>query len=203
MIEIDPDAQEYLLQGSIPGQSLTNSKEAPYAWEQPPRYTSVKEATEVIFFEMLKDENLETLSTMMMDGVPITDIAQILLTVGFQKGQWNADLLVTLIEPTIYLLLAIAERMGIDAELDRPEDRDPVDAASDEEAEEDIELNSKPNISAKEEVFKAANVNPASVKGLEIQKRLEDINPEEIKQSILERRKDDTPPSLLSRPEEN
>ena len=74
MIEIDPDAQEYLLQGPIPGQSLTNSKEAPYAWEQPPRYTSIKEATEVIFFEMLKDENLETLSTMMMDGVPITDI---------------------------------------------------------------------------------------------------------------------------------
>ena len=158
MNEIDSDAQEYLLQGPIPGQSLTNSKEAPYAWEQPPRYTSVKEATEVIFFEMLKDENLETISAMMMDGNPITDIAQMLLT---------------------------------------------VDAASDEEAEEDIELNSRPNTSAKEEVFKAANVNPASVRGLEIQEKLEDINPKEIKQSILEKRKDNTPSSLLSKPEEN
>ena len=203
MNEIDSDAQEYLLQGPIPGQSLTNSKEAPYAWEQPPRYNSVKEATEVIFFEMLKDENLETISAMMMDGNPITDIAQMLLTVGFQKGQWNADLLVTLIEPTIYLLLAISERMGIDAELDRPEDRDPEETIDEEEANEDIELNSRPNTSTKEEVFKAANVNPASVRGLEIQEKLEDINPKEIKQSILEKRKDDTPPSLLSRPEEN
>ena len=97
---------------------------------------------------MLKDENLETISAMMMDGNPITDIAQMLLTVGFQKGQWNADLLVTLIEPTIYLLLAIAERMGIDAELDRPEDRDPEETIDEEEANEDIELNSRPNTSA-------------------------------------------------------
>ena len=36
--------------GDIPGQSLTNSPDQPYAWEQPPQLTEVGPALNVIFF---------------------------------------------------------------------------------------------------------------------------------------------------------
>jgi len=36
-IEIDKNAEPHLFDGPIPGQSLTNSKENPYPWEQAPK----------------------------------------------------------------------------------------------------------------------------------------------------------------------
>lgn len=199
-IEIDKNAEPHLFDGPIPGQSLTNSKENPYPWEQAPQITSHKEAMEIIFLELLKEENLETVSTLMIEGTPITDIAQMLLTLGFQAGKWNPDLMVTLIEPTIYMLLAIAEQIGIDPVLDRPEDRDAEQSDDETETMMDLET-SKP--STKDEVFQQANINPAAVQGLDIEERLQQIDGEKIKQSILEKRNNNNQSSLLSRPEEN
>jgi len=41
-------------------------------------------------------------------------VAQIVLYDGFQKGMFNPDLLMLLIEPTMYILMALSEKAGID-----------------------------------------------------------------------------------------
>jgi hypothetical protein len=97
----------------IPGQSLTNSPEAPYDWEKPPVYTTVPEAAMGIFVEMTKEETFMPLVEALAAGFPVVDMANLILYRGFQKGQFNPDLMLLLIEPVIYMLLALAEKVGI------------------------------------------------------------------------------------------
>jgi hypothetical protein len=97
----------------ISGQSLTNSPEAPYDWEKPPVYTTVPEAAMGIFVEMTKEENFMPLVEALSAGFPVVDMANLILYRGFQKGQFNPDLMLLLIEPVIYMLLALAEKVGI------------------------------------------------------------------------------------------
>ena len=55
----------------------------------------------------------------MRDKVPIDMIAQVYLFKGFQDGKWSVDLMLLLIEPTIYILMWLAEQAGVtDAVLD-------------------------------------------------------------------------------------
>ena len=48
------------------------------------------------------------------DGVPIMDIAQIILFSEFEKGSWNPDLMMMLFEPVAYMIMALAERVGLE-----------------------------------------------------------------------------------------
>ena len=97
----------------ISGQALTNSPEAPYDWEKPPVYTTVPEAAMGIFVEMTKEENFMPLVEALSAGFPVVDMANLILYRGFQKGQFSPDLMLLLIEPVIYILLALAEKAGI------------------------------------------------------------------------------------------
>ena len=112
---------------AIPGQSLTNSPDEPYPWEGPPQITSQKEAMNKIFLEIIKPENMETLGTAMSDGIPIAGLAEVLIKTSFQKGKINADLAVTLMEPTMYMLLSVAEKIGVDPVLSDDEEDDQGD----------------------------------------------------------------------------
>ena len=63
----------------IPGQSLTNSPEQPYAWESPPVYTSVPEAATAIFADMTEEENYLSLLRALKSGTSVVDIASAIL----------------------------------------------------------------------------------------------------------------------------
>jgi hypothetical protein len=136
--ELSQEALELInpLDGPIPGGSLTNSPDSKQAWEQPPEMTGLTEATEKVFLSLLEEENLETVVNLMVKETPISDIAQMLLFTGFAKGKFNPDLMTLLIEPTMYMLLAIAEKVGIDPIIYKDEhlDREESDA-------EDIQAN--------------------------------------------------------------
>ena len=189
--QIAQGAQEHIFERHTPGQSLTNSKEQPYPWEQPPQMTSVKEATQKIFLGLLEDKNLATVTDLMAEGTPIDDVAQMLLMTGFQKGKFNPDMMLQLLEPTMYMLLAIAEKVGIRPTLDRPGEAEP---------EPNDEFNADTNLAGGEETknfigaggrFKDAvvtNLNPASVGG-EIQQKLADLDVSKVKESILQKRR--------------
>ena len=58
---IAKEAEPFLFEGPTPGQSLTNSPDNPYPWEKAPEITSVKVATEKIFFDLLKKITLQLL----------------------------------------------------------------------------------------------------------------------------------------------
>ena len=101
----------------IPGQSLTDNPDESYPWESPPEYTNFNKAFNYLAEELLEEEIYVPLMVAMGQGVPISDITLQLLQRGFQEGKWNPDMLMMLIEPTMYLLMALAEKAEIEPRL--------------------------------------------------------------------------------------
>jgi len=192
-------AEEHLFEAPVAGQSLTNDPSNPYPWEKAPEITSVKTATEKIFFDLLKDENLTTVAGLMSQKTPVVDIANLLLTAGFQKGKWNPDLMLSLLEPTMYMLMAIAEKAGIDPVLTR-DDADVIIEDNEDESLQDLQNSRQQvrNIIPEGKGLKDVQIqkiNPASVGG-DIKKQLDTLDSAKIKESILQKQK----PALQNQP---
>jgi len=97
----------------IPGESLTTSSDMPKAWERPPQYTNPDKCMEAVYMELTEDETLRELVTLIDNKTPLDQIAQVILYRGYTQGLWNPDLMLLLIEPTLYLLIAIADYADI------------------------------------------------------------------------------------------
>jgi len=108
----------------IPGQSLTSDPSSPAPYEKPPEYTSVHKASEEIFSGLIEEETYKELMGLLVEDVPVMDIVQTLLFAGFKEGKWNPDLMLMLVEPVAYMLLALAERAGIDPKIYTGEEED-------------------------------------------------------------------------------
>ena len=98
----------------IPGQSLTNDPESPAPYEQAPKYTSVHAASEYLWESFIEPKTYVSLMQAVDDGVPIMNIVQIVLFTEFQEGAWNPDLMLMLAEPAAYMIMALAERLGLE-----------------------------------------------------------------------------------------
>tara|TARA_R110000782_G_scaffold157450_1_gene249705 strand:+ start:283 stop:888 length:606 start_codon:yes stop_codon:yes gene_type:complete len=106
----------------IPGQSLTNDPENPAPFEKAPEYTNVHEATMYLWDTVTEEETYSALMSGVSKGVPIMNITQVILFGGFQKGRWNPDLMMMLVEPLAYMLIALAERLDLDIIIDSDDD---------------------------------------------------------------------------------
>ena len=115
----------------IPGQSLTSNPDEPRPFEGPPDFTNFKEALDYVAAELLLEENFMPMVLAMGDGVPVTDLAMQIGYVGFREGKWNPDLMMMLMEPLMYLLMALAEKAGIKYRIDDEDDDDDEDTTSD------------------------------------------------------------------------
>ena len=111
----------------IPGQSLTTDPDNPTPYEKPPRFTSVHEASEFLFEKLIEEETYMQVMELLIDDMPIMDITRTLLFQGFTEGQWSPDLMLMLVEPVAYMLLALAERAQIEPIIYRAEEEDEVD----------------------------------------------------------------------------
>ena len=120
----------------IPGESLTTSPDMKKAWERPPQYTDVDDCMEDVYLEITSEESLPELVNLINDGTPLDELAQVILYKGYTQGLWNPDLMLMLIEPTIYLLIAIADYADIkDYVLYEGEEDDPdTDIGEDDKA---------------------------------------------------------------------
>ncbi|MEE8598875.1 MAG: hypothetical protein V3S69_05100 [Dehalococcoidales bacterium] len=102
----------------IPGASLTNAKEAPQPYETAPDMNSAEEVVANLWERIRDDESvLDGVLDNMRDGLPLEDIAQVLLFEGFSQGKFNPDVVLNAIEPTIYLLAFLANWAEIPAEI--------------------------------------------------------------------------------------
>jgi len=110
----------------IPGQSLTSNPDEPRPFERPPDFTNFKEALDYTTAELLEEEAYMSIVGALGDGVPVTDLAMQIGYVGFREGKWNPDLMMMLMEPLMYLLMALAEKAGIEYRID-DEDEDEDD----------------------------------------------------------------------------
>lgn len=200
---ITNEAKPFLFKGAVPGQSLTNSPDSKYPWEGPPEMVSQREATEKIFLDLLKPENIETVSNLMSDGMPVADVAQMLLMGGFSKGKFNPDMMLSLLEPTMYILLSIAEKVGIDPKVTRDDDEIEID--DEDSAEEDLKnADEIKNIIGKGGRFQDAKVqkiSPTSVGSLNIKEQLETLDTEKLQKSLLEKRNPQPQENLLDKAE--
>lgn len=182
----------------IPGQSLTSNPDEPRPFEGPPDFTNFKEALDYVAAELLLEENFMPMVLAMGDGVPVTDLAMQIGYVGFREGKWNPDLMMMLMEPIMYLLMALAEKAGIKYRIDDEDDDDDEDTTSDQSNQfEQLKKVTKEKFPTKSSVSKTALPSDIleKVEELEIpQESLlakpaeeEDIIEEEPQQSLLER----------------
>ena len=108
----------------IPGQSLTSDPSNPAPYEKPPEFTSVHEASEDIFEGLIEEQNYKEIMDVLVQNVPVMDIVQTVLFAGFKEGKWNPDLMLMLVEPVAYMILALAERAGLDPKIYTGEEND-------------------------------------------------------------------------------
>jgi len=168
---------------AIPGQSLTNSPDQPYNWERPSEYTNPREAMLYVFESLTVPETTTNILLSLSKGVGVIDIASITLYSGFLEGKWNPDLMLLLMEPTMYMIMALAEKANIDFDLEAG-DRDKPEEMS---AESQLEtITSGVSELDKMRKMAASRVSPQSV-------------PEEVREII---EKTELSPGLLERVEE-
>mgnify|MGYP003638462000 FL=1 len=177
--------KEVLFEGPVPGQALTNAPDQAYPWEQPPEMTSVKEAREKIFLDLLEPQRLKGVQDLMLNDISVNAIAEVVLTEGFRKGKFNPDMMLNLLEPTMYMLMAIAEKSGIQPIVDSD------DQGFEEEDEETVQnaVNER-NQSVKEgqrfRDVKVKTIQPTAV-GKDIEARLEKLDTAKIRASLLQK----------------
>jgi len=112
----------------IPGQSLTTNPDEPRPFEGPPDFTNFKEALDYTAAELLLEENYTPMVLAMGDGIPVTDLAMQIGYVGFREGKWNPDLMMMLMEPLMYLLMALAEKADIQYRINDEDDEEDEDS---------------------------------------------------------------------------
>ena len=115
--------QENMERGqAIPGQSLTNDPSQPYNWEKAPEFTNSKEAMLYVFENLTVPETTANILLSLSKGIGVIDIASITLYTGFTEGKWNPDMMMLLMEPTMYMVMALAEKAELDFVMDSAEE---------------------------------------------------------------------------------
>ena len=174
-------AQQLIAGGRpIPGQSLTEDPSNPAPYEKPPQFTNVHEASEAIFIKLIDEDAYVRMISLLADGVPIMDIGQTILFKGFTEGKWNPDLMMLLIEPVAYMILALAERAGLDPVIYRDEEVD----LEEEEARlfgKEVDLNKMNRL---KELMTTSSV-PKGALSAEMEAQIEELPDVEEMQSLL------------------
>ncbi len=198
-IEVGQEPEINLFEGPIAGQSMAASPENKMPWDGPPKFSSVREASEAIFLDILEDDNLKAIVTMLQDDVPVSEITQVLLMTGFSKGQYNPDLLMLLIEPVMYMIMAIADKFGIaDVKIYTGEEED-----YDEDFDEDYtaEDDKKETATHLQELFENKRLTPdlkRTIESSEVAKKLANIDVESL--MAKPEGTEPEPGSLMSKP---
>ena len=165
----------------------------------------MQEALEYTALELLDEENYVPIVLALGDGVPVMDLALQMGYVGFREGKWNPDLMLMLLEPFAYLLMALAEKSGVKYRLDSDDATALMDMDDGDADEEEAMLVAKAkNIAdvARRKKARAGGNVPEGVLPESIVEKIEEL-PE---LSLLEKQQDTmeepTNDSLLARGEE-
>ena len=117
--EYDQEGIDALVNAGRPiaGQSLTSSPEQRRPFEQPPEFVNFKEALDYTVAELLREEVYTNIVVGIGQGIPVADVALEIGYAGFREGKWNPDLMLMLIEPLVYVLMALCEKAGVEYRL--------------------------------------------------------------------------------------
>ena len=105
--------EDYVSDHPIPGESLTADPNQKLPFEMPPEHADMQEATDYIWERLTREESISQLFTLLRKDVPLSDSAQVITYTGFAEGKWNYDLVLSLLEPTIYMIMYLAYKAKI------------------------------------------------------------------------------------------
>ena len=162
---------------SIPGQSLTNSPDEQYAWEQPPEFVNLQNYLGDIYNRILTKESINSIMSALAKGTSVEDVVNLIVYLDFTNGKMNPDLLMLAIEPVFYVVLTIAEKSNVDYRL-TDDDEDAIAQDSEKYTKSGIDVIKNLSRSVIAEGIDAESV------------------PEELQQEVQEKTK-----SLLAKPE--
>ena len=173
---------------SIPGEGMSNDPDNPYSFEQAPEFVVHREALEYLFVTITDEEKYTDILIALEQGVPVMELTQVILFKGFTEGKWNPDLMLLLAEPLAFMLMALAERQGIDYVITR----DDVE----EDAESERKLSTTGLEKRLKEKQKAALQGKTNTLPTEIIERIEEVP---VVESLLAKKEEPetTPDSLL------
>lgn len=179
---------------SIPGQSLTNDPEQPYNWERPPEFTNSREAMLYVFETLTVPETTANTLLSLQGGTGVIDIASIILYSGFLEGKWNPDLMMLLMEPTMYMIMALAEKAEIDFVLEAGDDEQPNEMSAEKQVETLQAGITELDKMRRQSIDRVSPMSvPADVREI--------IEAQELSPSLLERVEQESNKSLLSKEE--
>jgi hypothetical protein len=141
-----------------PGESLTKTPEEKFPWEQASEYTEVRPFMEDLFLQLTEDKDRYVkLLVSFLQQVSIADTTQMLLYTSWRACKINTDLMLLLIEPVMYLLIAMAEQAEIEPVI---YDEENVDEPSQEDADLYVDESQKIN-EMKPEKIRKSSVEPS------------------------------------------
>lgn len=167
------------MQRPVPGQSLTSDPDSPRPFERAPEFTEIQPAIESLYISLTEEDAYSALVDIIDADNTIAEAAQIILYAGFEEGSWNPDLMTLLIEPTMYLIMALVERAG---RLEYKIDREP-DIKDEEDRQEEVtameKLLSKASVQVEEDKVSGLR---SGVLPTDIEKKLKEIK---VPESLL------------------
>ena len=179
---------------AIPGQSLTNSPDNKYKWEQPAEFTNVKEASMYVLETLTVPDTVSNLLNSVSSGVGIIDLASIVLYSGFLEGKWNPDTMTLLMEPTMYMIMALSEKAEIEYVIESGDDERPKEMSPSKQLSNINQgINEFDKLRNQSTQKVSAQVIPQDIKQM--------IEETELPSSLLDQVKSNTTPSLLNKEE--
>ena len=191
---IEQAPQINMFEGAIAGQSMSASPDSKMPWDGPPQYAGIKEASEAIFLSLLEEENLTSILDLLENDIPVSEITSVLLLTGFSKGQYSPDLLMMLIEPVMYMIIAIADKFGIENVKIYAGEEEDYNADFDENMTDQELEDSK--VQSLQDIFKNKRISPDlrnTMENSEIAEKLESIDID----SLMARREEEPMPTSL------
>jgi len=196
MATVEEEFQKHRASGKRPiaGQSLANDPENPAPYEKAPEFTSVHRASEYLWESFIEPKTYVNLMQAVDDGVPVMNLVQVVLFAEFQEGAWNPDLMLMLVEPAAYMIIALAERLELNIVIDNEKDDDEI-----------FGVNFKEDKIKELKGAASTGAVPAGVLTPEMQKQIEELPEtlEETSQSLLAptvEEEEEQSSSLMARP---
>lgn len=101
-----------LLDAPIPGQSLTMQKGA-MAFEHPPRFTNIYEATDFILEGLLAKKRKTQVVLLLKQGASCESIARTILMAGCMGSYWTPDMALLMGKTVMYTIYTIGTLAGV------------------------------------------------------------------------------------------
>ena len=174
---------------AIPGQSLTNSPDQPYPWEQPAEFANPRDAIDAILAQILQPEAVKEIINALAKGASVGDLAMAITYAKFTEGKISPDTMLLVMEPIMYLIMSIGEEANIQYNIDN----DDIDEEDEDEIAEKLQefenVFEQIQAGAMDKEIKPENLSEGVV-DKSLLDRVKQAGPE-IRQSLLAREEDE------------